>query len=105
FFVLEGAMTISNEYEDHMEGFALSQNYPNPFNPSTNINFALPVASDVQLTIFNLLGQKVATLVDEPRMAGNYTVRFDASHLASGIYFYTLKAGEINLQRKMTLIK
>ncbi len=105
-FLVGEFMQVSNEEETSLASqFELSQNYPNPFNPSTNINFALPVASDVQLTIFNLLGQKVATLVDEPRMAGNYTVRFDASHLASGIYFYTLKAGEINLQRKMTLIK
>ncbi|RNC84806.1 MAG: T9SS C-terminal target domain-containing protein [Balneola sp.] len=103
--IKETTVGVSNEPVETPSGFALSQNYPNPFNPSTNINFTLPVASDVQLTVYNLLGQKVATLVDDSRTAGNHTVRFDARSLASGVYFYQLKAGEFTLQRRMTLIK
>lgn len=103
--IKETAVGVSNEPVETPNGFALSQNYPNPFNPSTNINFTLPVASDVQLTVYNLLGQKVATLVDDARTAGNHTVRFDARSLASGVYFYQLKAGDFTLQRRMTLIK
>lgn len=105
FFIIGELTMVSNEGEDKVGGFELSQNYPNPFNPSTNINFTLPVASDVQLTVFNLLGQKVATLVSEKRTAGNHTIRFDARSLSSGIYFYQLQAGNFTLQRKMTLIK
>lgn len=100
-----GGQIVDIEEEDGVNSFALSQNYPNPFNPSTNINFTLPVASDVQLTVFNLLGQKVATLISERRSAGNHIVRFDARSLSSGVYFYQLKAGDLSLQRKMTLIK
>lgn len=101
----EGGKIVDIEDEDVVNRFALSQNYPNPFNPSTNINYTLPAASDVTLTVYNLLGQRVATLVDQRQNAGTYTVRFDASHLASGVYFYMLKAGDLTLQRRMTLIK
>ncbi|MFV1883241.1 MAG: T9SS type A sorting domain-containing protein [Balneola sp.] len=104
-YLLGEFMTVSNEWNDEAENFRLSQNYPNPFNPTTNINFTLPFASNVQLSVFNILGQKVATLVDETRVAGNYTVNFDARSLASGVYFYMLQAGDFTLQRKMTLIK
>jgi len=105
-FIIGSFMPVSNETEGSIANqFKLSQNYPNPFNPSTNINFTLPATVNVQLDVFNLLGQKVATLVDGRRLAGNHTVRFDASNLASGVYFYMLRAGDITLQRKMTLIK
>jgi len=103
--ITEKAMGVSNEFDEKPEGFELSQNYPNPFNPSTNINFTIPATSNVQLEVFNLLGQKVATLVDGRRLAGNHTIRFDASNLASGVYFYMLRAGDISLHKKMTLIK
>lgn len=104
-FLVGDFITVSNEWDDKATNFELSQNYPNPFNPSTNISFTVPVASDVELAVFNVLGQKVATLVNESKLAGNYTVRFDASRLASGIYLYQLKAGEISVQKRMTLIK
>ena len=96
---------VANETEEGPNGFKLSQNYPNPFNPSTTINFTLPAATNVKLTVFNLLGQRIATLVDDSRSAGDYSVRFDARNLASGVYFYMLQAGDMTLQRKMTLIK
>ena len=85
--------------------FSLFQNYPNPFNPSTEIKFSIPQSNQVTLEIFNLLGQKVATLVNRQLAAGNYTERFDASMLSSGIYFYSLKAGSFFVTKKMMLLK
>ncbi len=85
--------------------FNLSQNYPNPFNPSTVIEFALPQASQVRLEVFNILGQKVRTLIDTRLSAGNHRVEFDGTSLTSGIYFYRLSHDGKNLTRKMTLIK
>jgi hypothetical protein len=86
-------------------GFALSQNYPNPFNPTTAIAFQLPNASRVTLTVFNVLGQKVATLVNSNMAAGSHTVSFDAKGLASGMYFYRLEAGTFTATKKMMLVK
>jgi hypothetical protein len=85
--------------------FKLQQNYPNPFNPSTNIRFSLPAASNVTLKVFNTAGQEVATLVEGYREAGNYEHSFDASQLASGVYYYRLKAGNFIETRKMILTK
>jgi hypothetical protein len=85
--------------------FKLQQNYPNPFNPSTNIRFSLPTASNVALKVFNTAGQEVATLVEGYREAGNYEHSFDASQLASGVYYYRLKAGNFIETRKMILTK
>ncbi|MFO7448002.1 MAG: T9SS type A sorting domain-containing protein, partial [Ignavibacteriaceae bacterium] len=88
------------------EGFALSQNYPNPFNPMTNIEFDLGRMSNVSLTIYNILGQKVATLLNNVEMnAGRYTYQFDARNLATGVYFYSLEAGDFKTQKKMLLLK
>lgn len=85
--------------------FKLNQNYPNPFNPVTMINYQLPVTSDVNLSIYNLLGQKVATLVNRKQRAGTYSVQWDASRFSSGIYFYSLKTNNSCQFRKMQLIK
>lgn len=86
--------------------FALQQNYPNPFNPSTNINFALPQASNVTLTVYDMLGRKVATLIDgEQLSAANHSIKFDASAIASGMYIYRIEAGSFVSTRKMMLIK
>lgn len=83
----------------------LSQNYPNPFNPSTSIRFALPESGTVQLSVFNLLGQKVATLVNEVKPAGYHTVQFDASKLSSGVYLYRIETAGISVIKQMLLIK
>lgn len=83
----------------------LSQNYPNPFNPTTTIRFGINEASDVQIEVFNMLGQNVATLVNEQKAAGWYTVSFDASKLSSGVYIYQIKANGNQSIKKMTLIK
>ena len=85
--------------------FALEQNYPNPFNPTTNIRYQLPVTAEVKLEIYNLLGQKVATLIDKRQVAGLYSISFDASKLSSGIYLSRLSAGDRVFVKKMILIK
>jgi hypothetical protein len=87
------------------QAFALSQNYPNPFNPSTEIEFGVPRASHVVLKVYTILGSEVTTLVDDYRAAGMYRVRFDASNLTSGIYFYRLVTPEGALQNRMLLVK
>ena len=87
------------------EGYSLSQNYPNPFNPSTEIAFSIPAQSNVELKVFNLLGQEVATLVNQTMAPGSYTVDFNAAHLASGMYVYRLKADNFVSTYKMVLMK
>jgi len=92
------------------ETFSLSQNYPNPFNPTTQINFEIPVRSHVTLTVYNLLGQKVTTLVDKEMSAGRYVADWNStsdgeSKVASGIYFYKLEAGDFIETKKMMLLK
>ncbi len=93
--------------------FNLSQNYPNPFNPTTIIEYSIPnleaknlsLQQNVQLKIFDVLGREIATLVNKKQLPGNYSVRFDASTLPSGVYFYTLRAGEFVATKKMVLMK
>jgi len=86
--------------------FVLNQNYPNPFNPSTRIAFSLPQSVNVTLTVHNLLGQVVATLLDEIAYAsGSHAVQFDAANLPNGIYFYKIAAGNFKEVKKMTLVK
>ena len=90
--------------------FSLEQNYPNPFNPSTSIKFSIPavgtrLALSVQLKVYDVLGKEVATLVNEEKPAGSYEVKFDASKLASGIYYYQMRTGEYVETKKMILLK
>lgn len=85
--------------------FALEQNYPNPFNPTTTIRYDLPESSEVRLEIYNVMGQRVAVLVNAHQASGSHSVSFDASNLASGIYHYRLQSGNQVLTRKMTLLK
>jgi hypothetical protein len=87
------------------KGVQLYQNYPNPFNPVTMINYQLPMASKVELSIYNLLGQEVATLVNERQQAGYHIVEWDASGIASGVYYYRLEAGNFIETRKMIYLK
>jgi len=85
--------------------FALHQNYPNPFNSMTTISYEIPVRASVKLVIYNVLGQEVVTLVNEVQEPGRYNVRFDASGLSSGVYFYRLEAGDFVSVKKMVLVK
>ena len=85
--------------------FTLSQNYPNPFNPSTEIQYSIPKSGLVTLKVYNMLGQEIVTLVSQKQQAGSYTVNFDASKLASGVYLYRIQAGDFSLTKKMTLLK
>jgi photosystem II stability/assembly factor-like uncharacterized protein len=88
------------------DNFSLYQNYPNPFNPTTTISYQLPVSSEVELCIYNILGQRVTTLVSTTQPAGNYKLRWDATGLAGGVYFYRLRTDKGYLQtRKMMLLK
>jgi hypothetical protein len=85
--------------------FLLHQNYPNPFNPSTKIEFKIPEAGLVNLKVYDILGSEVSTLVNEVKLVGSYEVEFDASTLASGIYFYRIQSGNFIETKKMVLLK
>jgi len=87
------------------EFFSLNQNYPNPFNPITNIEFSVPQASFVKLTVMNFLGQQVALLVNDQLTAGSYKYDWNAAELPSGTYFYKLETAEFSETKKMVLIK
>jgi hypothetical protein len=85
--------------------FQLDQNYPNPFNPSTNISFSVGTYSHTSLRVYDMLGREVATLVNEQKPAGRYTVQWNAAGMSSGVYFYKLQTNEMTLQKKMILIR
>jgi hypothetical protein len=87
------------------DNYSLEQNYPNPFNPSTNIRFSITEPGFVSLKIYNALGQEVATLLNEEKVAGTYEFNFNASDLTSGIYFYKITSNNFTQTRKMLLIK
>ncbi|TFH52863.1 MAG: T9SS type A sorting domain-containing protein [Candidatus Zixiibacteriota bacterium] len=80
-------------------------NFPNPFNPSTTIGYDLKEAADVRLTVFDLLGRQVATLVNAHQNAGRYSVNFEAGAMPSGVYFYRLETLEFSDMKKMMLLK
>jgi hypothetical protein len=115
-FSIDGPV-VSVDAEDLMipKRFSLNQNFPNPFNPETRIEFALPVTADVQLVVYNILGQQVASLINEQKLAGNHSVLWNANDsngikLSSGIYFYMLKASGVDGNdfqeiKKMILLK
>ena len=97
---------IQKTYNPEPSQYTLNQNYPNPFNPTTNIQFSIPQATKVRLTVYNILGQKVATLINGKRLqAGVHVVQFNALHLASGMYIYRLRAGNFMASKKLMLIK
>jgi len=105
FGIEENTAVSINEDKTLPSLFELSQNYPNPFNPSTNISYSLNESSLVKLEVFNMIGQKVATLVDTRQSAGIHTVAFNALGLSSGIYLYKIEAGAFSEVKRMTLIK
>jgi hypothetical protein len=115
-YTSNGGVTAVDEREDILVmGFTLSQNYPNPFNPSTTITYELPRASQVNLTVYDILGRQVSVLVNERRNAGVHEVKFsakggsasggDGATLASGVYFYRLQAGDFVQTRRFLFLK
>ena len=104
-FYYSRLITGMKEDKTNNKTFTLSQNYPNPFNPITTINYSIPSASFVTLKVYDILGREVASLVNDERQPGEYSVKFDGSGLSSGIYFYHLHAGEIALTKKFILMK
>jgi photosystem II stability/assembly factor-like uncharacterized protein len=97
---------LANEIEIGVpKKFNLSQNYPNPFNPTTKINFELPRSSNVKLSVYDITGKLASELINEQRAAGYYTVEFNGSNLASGMYFYRIQAGDFSAVKKMVLVK
>nr|MCU0343906.1 T9SS type A sorting domain-containing protein [Ignavibacterium sp.] len=94
-----------NETYEKIEQFELAQNFPNPFNPTTKISWQSPVSSWLTIKVFDVLGNEIATLVNEFSNAGRYEVEFKAEGLPSGLYFYKLQAGSFTQTRKMILLK
>jgi hypothetical protein len=106
--IREGNGTLTTRVLSHANApveFALYQNYPNPFNPGTSFEFRVPSSGLVTLSVYDLLGREIATLVNEVRAPGAYTERWDASSLSSGVYFYKLEAGNFTQTRKLLLLK
>jgi WD40 repeat protein len=101
----ENIIGVHNNHGSIPDNYSLSQNYPNPFNPSTTIDYQLPVSGFVKISVFDVLGQEVKTLVNEYKQAGSYNVRFDASELPSGVYFYKITSNDFTSTKKLTLIK
>jgi len=87
------------------QGYAVSQNYPNPFNPTTTIDFSVPKSSFVTLKVYDILGKEIKTLINKEMNSGNFKINFDATGLASGMYVYTLTAGDFTSSKKMVLLK
>ncbi len=97
-----GITPVSNEVPAQYD---LSQNYPNPFNPTTKINFAVPKSGLVTIKVYDVVGKEVATLVNEVKNAGSYSVDFTANNVSSGVYFYKISAGDFSAVKRMMLIK
>jgi len=100
-----GSASSVEQIEENPKRYNLSQNYPNPFNPTTNIEYSIPEQSYVELKIYDVLGNEVASLVNTTQEAGKYDIKFDASGLSSGLYIYKLNAGNFTSSRKMMLLK
>ena len=97
--------SVDDELEELPNHITLYQNYPNPFNPSTTIQFTISETNNVELSIYNVLGEKVTTIVDKELNAGRHKVEFNASRMSSGVYFYRLKTANKIISKKMLLIK
>ena len=105
-FVIPAIETaIRQNKNNHPVQFRLMQNYPNPFNSSTTIKYEIPTQSDVQITIYNTLGQVIETFVRKAQSAGTHIIKWDANHISSGVYFYNIKVGDMNITKKCVLMK
>lgn len=104
-FKLNYLVDVEKKETHEVKDYSLDQNYPNPFNPVTSISYSIPKAGPVKLQVFDLLGNEVATLVNEYKNAGTHKVSFDASALPSGVYLYTIQSGGFRMAKKMTVMK
>ena len=104
-FTIDIISDVNNELNNIPTEFSLAQNYPNPFNPSTTIKYAVPQTSHVNIKVYDMTGQEVASLVNEMKEAGTYEIKFDARNLASGIYIYRMIADNFTSVRKLNLLK
>ena len=100
-----GIVSIEPDGQAAPENFTLAQNYPNPFNPVTTISYELPKDSDVTLTIYDITGRLIETLVNEKQQPGYYSVQWDASQYSSGVYIYRIQADGFSAVKKCLLIK
>lgn len=98
-------VSIDENYNRGVRDYTLFQNYPNPFNPSTQIEYRIPHSTFVEIKVYDVLGKEITTLVDEFKTAGIYKVQFNTRNLSSGVYFYTIKAGEYSETKKMLLLR
>ena len=100
-----GIVSVGDPKDNIPDEYSIEQNYPNPFNPATTISFSVPSPEFISLKVYDILGNEVATLVNEEKPAGNYELQFDASNLSSGVYLYRLSAGNFTEIKKMVLLK
>lgn len=103
--LLNLSITSVNFNGSNLSNYSLQQNYPNPFNPSTTIEYSIPKTNFVKIEIYNLLGERISILVDETEREGSYKVKFNGAFLSSGIYFYSMKAGNFIETKKLLLLK
>ena len=104
--IMYDSVTVSIKEPVHVGlNFHLSQNYPNPFNPQTQISFSVPQKGKVIITVYNVLGQKVARLLNKDMPAGKHKVKFSAHNLSSGVYYYRLQAGNYTATKKMIVLR
>ncbi|MBK7230438.1 MAG: T9SS type A sorting domain-containing protein [Ignavibacteriales bacterium] len=104
----DGTYAYSQEVEVEISTpltFSLEQNYPNPFNPTTTIGYSIPSNNFVTIKLYDVLGNEVITLVNEQKQAGKYEMLYNASNLASGVYYYQINAGDFTQTRKLMLMK
>jgi hypothetical protein len=105
-FINSSSTGVNDNGKNAVPGkYSLGQNYPNPFNPNTTIKYSLPKTGNVNVTVYNALGSKIATIVNEYKSAGNYSVQFNGSNIASGIYLYRLESGNFSATKKFILLK
>jgi hypothetical protein len=98
-------LNIENEYSEFPHETQLLNNYPNPFNPNTTIEYYIPFQSKVKISIFDILGKKIETLVDEEKISGKYIIKFNGSKFPSGLYYYQLVFGNYSIIKRMVLLK
>jgi outer membrane protein assembly factor BamB len=95
----------SVEEEEKKIDFRLEQNYPNPFNPVTKIKFSTPIANNIKLIVYDILGKEITTLLNEYKQPGEYEINFDAKGLPSGVYYYVMTTGEYSIAKKLIIVK